>query len=188
MAKTAFIMENGHLAVVSPNNVDVVTSTDYYAKVLSDGVIIEVAPMNNDPRGKTWRGNPEHFTLNGDEYFVGDSGTFVEDFNAIAGTMLGFNTKYPEALFSQTIALDTSVDEQVVPAWCITGHNAGYVTLKAPSTNAGNIYVGEDDVSNLSFYLEPGDNLTLELSDLSLVWVQSTTPGDVVSVIGAAKI
>ncbi len=185
MAKLAFVIENGHLAVTSPNNIDLLSSTDYYAKTIGDGVFIEVSPMNNDPRGKTYKFQPEDATLNGDDYFVGDSGTFVEDFNALAGAFLGFNTKYPENLFSQHIELDTSVDEQVVPLWALG--KSGYVILTAPSTNGGNIYVGEDDVSNISYALEPDRSITLELSDLGLIWVQNATPGDSLNVIGAVK-
>jgi hypothetical protein len=187
MAKLSFIMENGHLAVTGANGTALLTSTDYYAKNIGDGEIIEVSSINNDSRAKTWRFPPEDATLNGNTYFTGDSGTFVEDFNAIAGMMLGYNTKYPENLFSQHIELDTSVDEQVVPLWVIAGHNGGYVTITAPSTNTGNIYVGEDDVSTDSYALEPDKSITLEISDLSLIWVQSTVAGDVVNVIGVAK-
>ena len=185
MAKLSFITENGHLAVTSPNGVDLLSSTDYYAKTIGDGEIIEVSPMNNDPRGKTYRFPPEDATLNTTAYFTGDSGTFVEDFNAVAGAFIGFNTKYPENLFSQHIELDTSVDEQVVPLWA--HGKAGYITLTTPSTNTGNIYVGESDVNANSYPLEPDKSITLELSDLSLIWVQSTTPGDTINVIGAIK-
>jgi hypothetical protein len=91
-------------------------------------------------------------------------------------------------LFSQAITLDTSVDEQVVPVWAITGHQGGYVTLTTPSTNTGNIYVGESDVNNTNYYLEPDKSLTLELADLSDIWVQSEDAGQVLLVVGAAKI
>jgi len=187
MAKLNFVMENGHLAVTEASGFALLTSTDYYAKTIGDGEIIEVSSINNDSRAKTWRFPPENATFNGNTYFTGDSGTFVEDFNAIAGMFLGYNTKYPENLFSQHIALDTSVDEQVVPAWVISGHNGGYVTLTTPSTNTGNIYVGESDVSNISYAMEPDKSITIEISDLSLIWVQSETAGDHISVIGVAK-
>ena len=101
---------------------------------------------------------------------------------------MGFNTKYPELLFSQHFELDTSVDTQIVPAWCITGHNAGYVILTTPSTNTGTVYVGEDDVNNGSYAMEADKSITLEISDLSLIWVQSDTAGDHLNVIGVAKI
>jgi len=188
MAKQSIIMENGHLAVIAATGRVHLLSTDYYAKTIEDGEFIEISSINNDPRAKTFKFKPEHSTLNGVAYFTGDSGTFVEDFNAIAGMHLGYNTKYPESLFSQHIELDTSVDEQVVPAWIITGHNGGYVTITAPGTNTGNIHVGESDVSPDSYALEPDKSITLEISDLSLIWVQSTTAGDVVDVIGVAKI
>jgi hypothetical protein len=187
MAKLSFIMENGHLAVAGANSIELLTSTDYYAKNIGDGELIEVSSINNDPRAKTWRFPPEDATLNGDAYFTGDSGTFVEDFNDIAGMYLGYNTKYPENLFSQHIELDTSVDERVVPLWVVTRHMGGYVTITAPEGNTGNIFVGEDDVSNDSYHLEPGKSIPLELKDLSLIWVQSESAGDTVDVIGAAK-
>ena len=91
-------------------------------------------------------------------------------------------------LFSQDFELDTSIDTQVVPAWIITGHNAGYVILTTPSTNTGNVYVGESDVSTDSYALEPDKSITIEISDLSLIWVQSTVPADHVLVLGVAKI
>ena len=91
-------------------------------------------------------------------------------------------------MFSQAITLDTSVDEQVVPAWVIAGNNAGDVILTTPSTNTGNVFVGESDVNNTNYYLEPDKSITLEASDLSTIWVQSDTPSQVVMVIGFAKI
>jgi hypothetical protein len=188
MAVLDFTFANGGLTVTGGGRIENFYSTDFRAKSREDKVVI--FPINQDDNNKhvqrDWEYPYTDVSCQGVAYTSAED--FVIIFNALAGASIGFNTKYPEIWFSQTIELDTSVDEQVVPLWCVAGHNAGWLTISAPSTNTGNIYFGESDVSNDSDYLEPTEARTIELSDLSLIWVQSTTPNDVVRVHGAAKI
>jgi hypothetical protein len=186
MAKLNFEFAHGILTATGANTFILVSASDYMARTIGDGGDIEIYPTNLDPRLKPFKFHYDDITIMGAS--ATSAAEFVALFNNIAGSQFGFNTKYPEQLFSQHITLDTSVDEQVVPAWVITDHSAGYVTLTAPDGNTGDIYVGEDDVSIQSYHLEPGKSLTLELADLSLIWVQSSAAGDHVNVIGAAKI
>ena len=185
-AKLDFVFLNGTLTATGPNTFVHTSSSDYRAATLGDGSLIEVRPINLDPRLPTFKFK-SYLDVTIDSAASASAAAFVTAFNALAGTQIGFNTKYPETLFSQIINLDTSVDERVVPAWAVSDHNAGYVVLTTPSTNTGNIYIGESDVNNDCFYLEPDRSITIELADLSLIWVQSTAPGDVIMVLGAAK-
>lgn len=191
MAQVTFTIANGILEVADGGGMYSFHSADYRAKSIwnSSALRIVIYPILHELTPATRRewefDDVTDFTINGVQYATVEDA--VTNFNQIAGTNIGFNTKYPENLFSQHIDLDTSVDEQIVPAWVIAGHNAGYVIITAPSTNVGNIYVGEDDVSNESYALEPDRTITLEISDLSLIWVQSTVAGDSVNIIGVAK-
>lgn len=195
MAQLLFTIANGMITTSGGNRTEQFIASDYRAKSWSnedrDGIIIYPVFGSDEPYSKgtlTFKTYTEvGLDVGGGPYSPASVEAFVEVFNAICGISIGFNTKYPENLFSQVIELDTSVDEQIVPVWIQTGHNAGYVTITTPSTNTGNVHVGESDVNNLSYYLEPDKSITLEISDLSLIWVQSTTPGDVVMVIGVAK-
>jgi len=183
-----FTFANGVLTLTCGASTDNFYSSDFRAKSREDKVVI--FPINQDDNNKytqrDWEYPYTELTCQGVAFASAEE--FVIMFNALAGASIGFNTKYPESMFSQAITLDTSVDEQVVPAWAIAGHNAGYVTLTTPSTNTGNIFVGENDVNNTCYYLEPDKSITLETSDLSLIWVQSAIPNQVVMVIGFAKI
>ena len=191
MAQTTFTFANGGLEVVDGGGLYSFHATDYRAKSIWNGtalriVIYSILHELTPATRREWEADDvSDFILNGTEY--GTVEAFVEAFNAFAGASIGFNTKYPDLLFSQHIDLDTSVDEQVVPVWIQTGHNAGYVIITAPDSNTDDIYVGESDVSNDSYALEPDRSITLEISDLSLIWVQSATVGDSVDVIGVAK-
>jgi hypothetical protein len=191
MAQVTFTIANGILEVADGGGMYSYHSADYRAKSVwnSTRLRIVVYPILHELTPATrreWEADEvTQFILNGVIY--GTVEGFVTNFNQIAGTNIGFNTKYPENLFSQHIELDTSVPLQVVPAWCITGHNAGYVILTAPSTNSGNVYIGEDDVSNESYALEPDRSITIEISDLSLIWAMNDTSGDHLGVIGVAK-
>ena len=187
MAKLNFVFANGTLTATGANTYVRCSSSDYMARTTTDGTRIEIRPIFGDTRLPDFTVK-DYLDLTIDGVASASAADFVSEFNLLAGSQLGYNTKYPESLFSQHIELDTSVDEQVVPAWIITGHNGGYVTITAPGTNTGNIHVGESDVSPDSYALEPDKSITLEISDLSLIWVQSTTAGDVVDVIGVAKI
>lgn len=188
MAVLDFTFANGGLSVTGGGRTDNFYTTDFRAK--SEGTRVVIYPINQDDNNRfvqrDWDYLYTQITCQGVAYTSAED--FVVIFNAIAGQSIGYNTKYPEMLFSWHYALDTSVDSQVVPVWCITGHNAGYVILTAPSANTGNIFVGESDVSNTSYALEPDKSITIEISDLSLIWVQSETPGDHLNVLGVAKI
>jgi len=183
--KLNFEFANGTLTATGANTFIQLSSTDYSARTVGDGTQIEIYPIFGNKRLKTFTFHYDHVTIDGASY--ASAAFLVAAFNTELGGSLSFNTKYPETLFSQIITLDTSVDEQVVPAWVVTGNNAGYVTITTPSTNTGNVYVGESDVNNTNYYLEPDKSITLEISVLSRIWVQSTVAGDVVMVIGCAK-
>ncbi len=188
MATLDFTFANGGLTVTGGGRTDNFYSTDFRAKSREDKVVI--FPINQDDNNKYVQKDWEYpfmdVTCQGVTYLSAED--FVVIFNALAGASIGFNTKYPEMLFSQDMELDTSIDQQVVPLWCIAGHNAGYVILTTPSTNTGNVYVGESDVSTESYALEPDKSITIEISDLSLIWVQSTLPAEHLLVLGVAKI
>ena len=183
-----FTFANGGLTVSGGGRTDNFYSTDFRAKTV--GTKVFIFPINQDDNNRytqrDWDEEYDMFTLQGVAY--GSALLYVTAFNAVAGASIGFNTKYPETLFSQHIALDTSVDEQVATVPVIAAGSAGYVTITAPSTNTGNIYVGGSDVNNTSYALEPGKSVTIEISDLSLIWVQNANVGDSVDVIGVAKI
>jgi hypothetical protein len=189
MAKLSFVFANGTLTATGANTFIHVSSGDYVAKTIGDGGDIEVYPFNNDPRLKIFKFHYDGLTLD-----IGEGDTdptsaaqFVADFNHAAGTQFGYNTQYPQYLFSQHIDLDTSHAEQVVPVPVITGHLGGYVTLTTSEDNAGDIYIGESDVDDTNYHLEAGKSITLELCDLSSVWVMCETPNDSIEVIGAFK-
>jgi len=56
------------------------------------------------------------------------------------------------------------------------------VTIKAKSSNTGNIYVGGSDVSSSNgLILEPGDAVSLDINDLSTVYIDADTNGEGVS-------
>ena len=192
MAQVTFTIANGILEVADGGGMYSYNSADFRARSIWNATKLRIVvyPILHELTPATRRewetDDVAQFILNGVQY--GTVEGFVTNFNQIAGTNLGYNTKYPESMFSQAITLDTSVDEQVVPAWVIAGNNAGYVILTTPSTNTGNVFVGESDVNNTNYYLEPDKSITLEASDLSTIWVQSDTPSQVVMVIGFAKI
>ena len=188
MARLDFTFSSGLLTVTGGGRTDNFYSTDFRAKSKETRVII--FPINQDDNNrytqKEWDYPYDELSCQSVEYASAE--LFVTAFNALAGAGIGFNTKYPETLFSRTIELDTSVDEQVATAAIIAAQSAGYVIITAPSTNAGNIYVGDSTVNNTDYALEPDRSVTLEIDDLSKIWVQSTNAGDSVSVIGVAKI
>jgi len=191
MAQVTFTIANGILEVADGGGMYSYHSADYRAKSIWNATRLRIVvyPILHELSPATrreWEADDvDQFILNGVQY--GTVEGFVTNFNQIAGTNIGFNTKYPENLFSQNMELDTSVPQQVVPLWIQTDHNAGYVILTASSENSGNIYVGEDDVSSDSYALEPDRSITLEISDLSLIWVQCASAGDFLNVIGVAK-
>ena len=192
MAQVTFTFGNGLLEVTDGGGLFQYESADFRARANWNHTRLRIVlyPINQaltpNNRREWETDDVANYILNGETY--ANTAEFISVFNALAGSNIGYNTKYPELLFSQHIELDTSVDQQVVPVWCINVHAGGYVIITAPDGNTGNIFVGEEDVSNESYYLEAGKSITLEISDLSLIWVQSDTPGDTVDVIGVAKI
>ena len=196
MAQKTFTIANGKLTVSGGGTTTQYIASDYRAKSWSnsdrDGMIIYPIAGSEEAWGHgtfTFKSYTEAaLYISGVGYSPASIDDFVTVFNAVCGASLGFNTKYPETLFSQHIVLDTSVDEQVATVPVIAAQSAGYVIITAPSTNAGNIYVGDSTVNNTDYALEPDRSVTLEIDDLSKIWVQSTNAGDSVSVIGVAKI
>ena len=192
MAQITFTIANGGLEVADGGGMYSFHASDYRAKSVWNAtrlriVIYPILHQLTPATRREWETDDvANFLLNGTQY--GTVEAFVEAFNAIAGASIGFNTKYPETLFSRHIALDTSVDEQVATAAIIAANNAGYVIITAPDTNNGDIYVGDSGVNNESYALHPDRSVTLEIDDLSKIWVQSSVAGDHVSVIGVAKI
>ena len=188
MARIDFTFANGKLTVSGGGRTDNFYATDFRAK--SEGTKVILFPINQDDNNRytqrDWDYLYNEVSCQSVEYASAE--LFVTAFNALAGAYIGFNTKYPETLFSRHIALDTSVDEQVATAAIIAGNNAGYVTITAPSTNSGNIYVGDSTVNNTDYALEPDRSITLEIDDLGKIWVQSSEVDDAVNIIGVAKI
>ena len=193
MAQVTFTIANGILEVADGGGMYSYHSADYRAKSVWNHsvlrlvifpILYELTPATR----REWEfDDVADAILNGEQYATVEN--FVTNFNQIAGTNLGFNTKYPEMLFSQHLELDTSVPSQVVPVWCITGHNAGYVILTTPSTNTGNVYIGESDVfDDDSYAMEPDKSITIEISDLSLIYALNNTAGDHLNVLGCAKV
>jgi hypothetical protein len=62
------------------------------------------------------------------------------------------------------------------------------VTIKALGDNTGNIYVGDSSVdSSNGFILEPGDSVSLDIDDLSDVYIDAQVNGEGVSYLGVAS-
>ncbi len=181
------VIANGHILVDSKMYVPL----DWVA--YSENDEIGIHHVNNFERC-LFKGRvaPSAISLNGTTYATAFE--FVYAFNALTIAALSYlltsmksNTDYPDGFFSQNTGVSSTVPARVVPLWCITGQNGGYVVLTTPSTNTGNIYIGESDVSNASNALGPDKSITLELSDLSLIWVLAEVEGELLNIIGAAK-
>ena len=183
-AKLNFVFLNGTLTATGPNTFVHTSSSDYSAATIGDGSKIEIKPVNLDPRLPKFEFK-SYLDVTIDSVYSASAAAFVTAFNALAGTQFGFNTKYPENLFSDHIELDTSVDEQPAPLAALG--KAGYITLSTPSSNSSVIYVGTSTVNNTVFALAADKSITLELADLRDIWVQSDTAGDHLDVIGAYK-
>src|SRR4030042_32788 len=108
MAVLDFTFENGALTVTGGGRTDNFYSTDFRAKSRENKVVI--FPINQDDNNKyvqkDWEYNFDVITCQSVAYLSAED--FVVIFNALAGASIGFNTKYPELWFSQTIELDTS--------------------------------------------------------------------------------
>lgn len=182
MAKLNFEVENGTLKATGPNTFVLLNSTDYAARTVGDGNHVEIYPAANpDSRQKVFH----HFlysdiTLNSVDYASAE--LFVEAFNMLCGAKYAYNTKYPENILSGSLDPDTSVATQITAL-----QKGGYVTIIAPSTNTGVIYVGGDDVDNTCDYIEAGGERFMELDDLSKIYIFASTPGDIVTFLGGYK-
>jgi hypothetical protein len=111
---------------------------------------------------------------------------FCESINAISTGSLGggvvsslANLNYPDSPFSSKITANTATQVANYSGF------AGWVTIKALSTNGGNVYVGSAAVAAGSGELEPGQSVTYEVADLSTVWVKNIAAGYIVNVFGA---
>lgn len=189
MAQVTFTIANGILEVSDGGGMYSYHSADYRAKSIwnSTRLRIVVYPILHELTPATRRewefDDVADAILNGTQYGTVDD--FVTNFNQIAGVNIGYNTKYPEILFSHAYDLDTSVDEQLVPE---AEGSAGYIIITTPSTNTGNVYIWDENVNNTNYYLEPDKSITLEFNDLGAVYAQNTVADDAVMVIGAYKI
>ena len=79
-------------------------------------------------------------------------------------------------IFSGTVTVATAGTAVQFPVQPI---DAG-VTVKAPSGNAGDIYIGPSTVDNTSFFLSPGESRFIETNNLNNIWVDAASDGDVV--------
>ncbi len=190
MAQLTFTIADGVLTVSGGNRTIQYISTDYRAKSWSngdrDGVII--FPLAGD--ANAWASGTytcksySEFALNieGVAYSPASVEDFVEAFNAACGTNLGFNTQYPQTIISDTIDLDTSVATQLV-----TALKAGYMTISADEDNSDVVYIGDENVDNDSYQLEPGKSVFVELDDLSKYYAYGAVDNTRISILGAYK-
>jgi hypothetical protein len=180
MAKLNFEFSNGTLTATGANTYVRCMASDYAARTVGDGVKIEFAPTILDSRLPTFSFKYDDVTIEGTSY--GSIALLVAAFNMKAGAKYAYNTKYPETLISYTLDPDTSVEAQLFNL-----QKGGWLTVKAPSTNTGSVFIGGDDVNNTDGYLEASGEQTFEIDDLSKLWVLATTPGDKIIVFGAYK-
>lgn len=83
----------------------------------------------------------------------------------------------PTIIYSGKATVTTSGTEVNLTAIIIKS-----VTIKALSTNTGIIYVGNGSVSNLNgFQLSAGDTISMDISNLGAVWIDSSVNNEGVS-------
>jgi hypothetical protein len=174
----AIVVSNGQVTVGGV----VYNSLKYKAKIDGSGLIV----IHSDPVGEDvllQGAAAGDVSLNGTTY--GSVTAFVAAFNAAIinanlGVNVGKNTSYPDIPFSANIVANTvsRVANYV---------KSGWVTIKALSTNAGNVYVGPTGLAAGSGELAPGESITYEIADLSTVWALNIAAGYVVNVFGAYK-
>jgi hypothetical protein len=175
---TAIVVSNGQVTVGGI----IYTSLRFRANTDANGLIY----IHSEPVGGTvilQGAAATDVSLNGTTYtsvsqFVADFNLAIQ--NADLGVNVGKNTSYPDTLISANIVATTK--QQI----CSVA-KPGYVTLSAPSTNTGVIYIGLTGVSVTSYALGSGLSVPLELSDLSKVYVLSSVAGESVNVLGAYK-
>jgi hypothetical protein len=181
MAKLNFEFSNGTLTATGANTFVRTVATDYMARTIGDGGKIEVYPVSNDQRlprfefkSYTW------VTIEGATST--SNADFVDDFNMKAGAKYAYNTKYCETILSGMLDPDTSEATQITAL-----QKGGYVTFLADPDNTGLIFIGDSNVDNTSFALDSGKSVFMEIDDLSKIWIYASTPGDIVSYLGAYK-
>lgn len=66
----------------------------------------------------------------------------------------------------------------------LTSQGCTSVTLKASRLNNGTVYVGGSTVAAANgFELEPGDSLTVDVTNANLVWIDAQASGDYVTYV-----
>jgi hypothetical protein len=66
-----------------------------------------------------------------------------------------------------------------------TAQAVSSVTIKALAANTGTIYVGNTAVSSANgFQLAKSDSVSLDITDLSTVWIDSSVDGEGVTYLG----
>jgi hypothetical protein len=175
---TAIVVSNGQVTVGGTTY----KSLKFRANTDSSGLIF----IHSEPAGGSVILNGAAATdvsLNGTTYT--SVSQFVADFNnavqtADIGINVGKNTSYPDSLISAVI---TATTKQQVSSHA----KPGYITFTTPSTNTGVIYIGLTGVANTNYPLAADKSVTLEFSDLSLVYVLASVAGETVAVLGAYK-
>lgn len=71
------------------------------------------------------------------------------------------------------------------PVLLLTGEDTSTITIKALSTNKGNIYIGKSTVTSTTCYiLSPGESVSIDLNIKDLVYINAAKNNDIVCYIG----
>lgn len=131
------------------------------------------------------RVDPSGISLNGVTYATATA--FVAAFNALTIAALSYlltsmkaNSDYPDTPFSARITANTEtrIADYAYP---------GYVTIKALSTNGGNVYIGPTGLAAGSGQLEPGQSVAFEVDDLSTLFALNLAAGYIIDVFGCYR-
>lgn len=190
MAQLLFTIADGKLKVSGGGRTEQFYATDYHAKSWrngdADGLIIFPILGSDEPYSKgtfTFKEFTDAaLNINGASYSTASVEVFVTAFNAACGSVLSFNTQYPQTIISDHIALDTSVPTQLT-----TIAKAGWMTISAPDGNAGVVYIGDADVDNTSYQLAAGKDHTVEIDNLSKYYAFAAVADCEISISGAYK-
>ena len=90
------------------------------------------------------------------------------------------NTNYPNTPFSARI---TANAESHIANYAYPG----YVTIKALSINAGNVYIGPVGLAAGSGELAPGESVAYEVDNLSTLYALNVATGYIIDVFGAYR-
>lgn len=171
-----------HMIVVNGNGETSRYSLDYEAYSHGDEVGIRHIWLK-DVEVFKGRVRYDGITVNGTVHT--SAANTVADINAYTAAALAYlltgmraNSNYPNNAFSAEITANAETQIANYPY-------RGYVTLKAPSTNAGNVYVGPQGLGAGSGNLEPGESVAYELDDLSSLYALNASNNDVLEVFGA---